>query len=342
MANIVVQRSNNAFIGEIFDPYSMLNMNVLESSPTRWFGMHSGSTFGVFEGSNLTHYPGNVPSGGVINLITYEDRWGAVEISGLSYSAESFFNLMISGGTDRLLADFYGGNDRFQGSSERDNLRAFGGDDSLAGGGGNDVLAGGDGNDTVSGGMGADVIRETAGANYLRGDEGDDSISGGANFDDINGNTGNDTGSGGDGDDWVVGGKDNDSLSGGGGNDLVYGNLGDDTISGDGGNDIVRGGQQNDVLMGGAGDDYISGDRGGDTVSGGAGADIFHTFSEAGIDRVTDFSLAEGDQVQVDPGTQYVVGQVGGDTVVTIVGGGQMVLVGVQMSSLTPGWIFGA
>jgi serralysin len=57
---------------------------------------------------------------------------------------------------------------------------------------------------------------------------------------------------------------------------------------------------------------------------------------------VLDFSLAEGDRVQVDPGTQYAVAQVGADTVISMTGGAQMVLVGVQMSSLTGSWIFGA
>ena len=77
-------------------------------------------------------------------------------------------------------------------------------------------------------------------------------------------------------------------------------------------------------------------------VGGGAGADIFSTHGEAGIDRVTDFSLAEGDRVQLAPGTQYTLAQVGADTVINMTGGGQMTLVGVSMGSLTPGWIFGA
>ena len=108
------------------------------------------------------------------------------------------------------------------------------------------------------------------------------------------------------------------------------------------GNDVVRGGQDNDIVRGGAGNDYVSGDRGSDTVTGGTGADIFHSFGEAGIDRVTDFNLAEGDRVQLDPGTQYTVSQVGSDTVIDMTGGGQMILLGVQMSTLTTGWIFGA
>jgi hypothetical protein len=198
-------------------------------------------------------------------------------------------------------------------------------------------------NSSVAGGAGADTIVGAAGGpDYLRGDDGSDSIQGGSGFDDINGNMGNDSAMGGAGDDWVVGGKDNDVLGGQTGRDLVYGNLGSDTCDGGDGDDIVRGGQDDDVVSGGEGDDFVSGDRGSDTMTGGAGADMFHTFGETGIDRVTDFNLAQGDRVQLDPGTQYTVAQVGADTVISMTGGGQMVLLGVQMTSLTPGWILGS
>ncbi len=91
--------------------------------------------------------------------------------------------------------------------------------------------------------------------------------------------------------------------------DIVWGNLGNDTLDGGAGNDQVRGGQGDDVLYGGPGDDFISGDRGNDTVSGGPGADIFHTSQDAGIDKVMDFNLAEGDRVMLDPGTTYTLRQ---------------------------------
>jgi serralysin len=191
-------------------------------------------------------------------------------------------------------------------------------------------LNGYDGNDTITSGSGSD---------HLRGDAGNDSIVGGAGFDDAHGNAGNDTVSGGQGDDWVVGGKDQDLLWGDDGSDIVYGNLGDDTLDGGAGADIVRGGQANDVVRGGAGADYVSGDMGDDTVTGGFGADLFHTWGGAGFDRVTDFNLAEGDRVMLDPGTIYTTAQVGADVVITMDGGAQMTLVGVQLSSLDGGWI---
>ena len=55
-----------------------------------------------------------------------------------------------------------------------------------------------------------------------------------------------------------------------------------------------------------------------------------------------DFHISEGDRVMLDPGTTYTVSQMGADTVIDMGGGHQMILVGVQMSSLPDGWIFGA
>lgn len=177
-------------------------------------------------------------------------------------------------------------------------------------------------------------------SDYLRGEDGDDVIYGGLAFDDVHGNAGNDTVSGGPGGDWVVGGKDDDRLSGDEGDDIVYGNLGNDTGDGGPGADVVRGGQGDDVLRGGDGADFISGDLGSDTLTGGAGADIFNSFGGAGVDRVLDFNRGEGDRVRLDPGSTYAVSQDGADTVVSISGGATVVLVGIQMSTLTGSWIF--
>jgi hypothetical protein len=207
------------------------------------------------------------------------------------------------------------------------------GDESIVATADNTEIHAGPGNDTI---VGATV------ADYLRGDDGNDSISGGGAFDDINGNAGNDTIHGNAGDDWVVGGKDNDLLFGDAGADIVWGNLGADTLDGGDGNDQIRGGQGDDSLAGGAGNDFISGDRGNDTETGGAGADTFHFSQDAGIDRVLDFNYAEGDRVQLDPGTTYALHQAGADTVIDTGNGNEMILVGVQLSSLASDWIFGA
>jgi Ca2+-binding RTX toxin-like protein len=276
------------------------------------------------------------------------------EITDATRTAGGFFSSLLSGGA-RDSAGYTiangaaieaarggAGDDLLIGNALGNVVAGGAGRDDLFGGSGDDSLDGGAGDDLAYGGLGADTIVDASGVNYLRGDEGNDSIAGGTGFDDINGNMGDDTCVSGGGDDWVVGGKDNDSLSGSAGQNLVYGNLGNDTCEGGDGADTIRGGQDNDVVRGGAGDDFVSGDKGDDTMSGGTGADSFHTFGDAGVDRVLDFSLAEGDRVQLDPGTQFTVSQSGADTVINMTGGGQMILVGVSMSTLTPGWIFGA
>lgn len=226
--------------------------------------------------------------------------------------------------------------------SGNENLRVYAGQtpSSVQSGTANsDGLMGGSTADTIMGALGNDSISGGLGDDYLRGDEGNDIIIGGAGFDDINGNMGNDTASGGLGPDWVVGGKDNDLLRGDEGDDIVYGNLGNDTLDGGTGADIVRGGQGDDIIYGGSGNDWMSGDRGNDTIYGGTGADTFHTFSGAGMDRVMDFNFKEGDHVVLDVGTTYTTSQVGADTVIDMGNGDSMVLVGVDLSSLSGGWI---
>jgi serralysin len=229
-----------------------------------------------------------------------------------------------------------------QGAKIENAIGGFGAD-TINGNALNNAIQGNAGADRVFAGAGNDTIDGGSGASYLRGEEGNDSIVGGSVFDDLQGNMGNDTVSGGVGDDWVVGGKDNDVLSGNEGNDQVYGNLGNDTCVGGSGADTVLGGQAEDILEGEAGDDYMSGDRGDDTITGGAGADRFHSFADAGVDRVLDFNLAEGDVVLLDPGTSWAAAQVGADTVLTLsaagAGGAQVILVGVELSALGEGWV---
>jgi len=205
---------------------------------------------------------------------------------------------------------------------------------------GSDFLVGTLAGGTVMAGGGNDTITADTATNYLRGEDGDDSVVGGGGFDDINGNMGNDTINGGLGDDWVVGGKGDDQQFGYDGDDIVWGNLGNDTLDGGYGADQVRGGQGNDVVNGGPGNDFVSGDRGDDTVTGGSGADRFHDSQDAGIDRVTDFSYAQGDRVMLDPGTTFTASQVGADTVLDMGGGNQMILVGVTLASLPPDYVF--
>jgi Ca2+-binding RTX toxin-like protein len=200
----------------------------------------------------------------------------------------------------------------------------------------------GTGNNTLTGGAGADTITGGPGNNVLRGGAGDDIMNGGPGFNDMNGNMGNDTLHGGVGTNWVVGGQGDDSLVGGGGfQDIVLGNLGNDTLAGGAQANVMRGGQGDDVIAGGPGNDFISGDLGNDTESGGGGADIFHGSQSIGVDQVTDFNYAQGDRVELDPGTTFTVSQIGANTVVQMTGGsGEMILMGVQLSTLPSDWIF--
>ena len=294
----------------------------------------SGFTFGGPNGVLLT--------GGVVTSFSLAASYGRIEITGahadaavlgLSYTLgdNSLGSATLLAGDD-LIEEVVGAAPTSTPNADEVYLaRAWGGDDVMRGGGTRSSFFGGDGNDTLDARAGD--------GNYLRGDAGDDSILGADGFDDINGNMGRDTGHGGNGGDWVVGGRDNDLLYGDAGGDVVDGNLGDDTLSGGDGADIVRGGQGDDVVSGGAGNDYLSGDRGADTVTGGAGADIFHGTSFSGLDRVLDFHISEGDRVLLDPGTPVQLIQAGADTVVDMGGGHQMVLVGVTVASLPPGWL---
>ena len=257
----------------------------------------------------------------------------------------------LAGSAGAYLLNGNAANNRLYGDIGADSLAGGGGADTVLGAKGNDWADGGDGNDllgentdaggddTYWGGAGDDYIADVAGSNYLRGGDGNDAINGGTGFDDINGNMGADTLHGNDGEDWVVGGKDNDLIFGDAAFDIVYGNMGNDTVDGGTGADWVRGGQGDDSVMSGAGDDWLWGDRGNDTISGGAGADLFYSFSGAGIDRITDFSYAEGDRLKLEGSPSRTVTQVGLDVIVDMGNGDQVILVGVSLASLGSGWI---
>jgi beta-glucanase (GH16 family) len=200
-----------------------------------------------------------------------------------------------------------------------------------AGGG---ALDGGAGGDTISG---ADD-----GPNTVRGLGGSDQITGGVLTNYLNGNLGNDT---------LIGrSRVGDSLWGGQGDDVIdatrsaghndmNGNRGSDTLTASAGGDTLHGGQGNDVLHGGAGADQLYGDLGDDILQGGGGGDSFHMVVGGGVDTVVDFHRAEGDRVVIDGGAHADAVQSGGDVLVNLTGGGQLILQGVQLSALDAGWI---
>jgi hypothetical protein len=281
--------------------------------------------------------PGDFNGDGRTDFFVWRGVWNGAENLRIDLGLAPQASQTGGAGVDGMMGGM--GAETFFAGAGDDVVVSGGGADCVNGEAGNDLIATGDGSDTAWGGDGADTIQEASGSNLLRGEAGDDSLSGGSGFDDMHGNMGNDTLRGNDGEDWVVGGKDNDLLFGDAAFDIVYGNMGNDTVDGGAGNDWVRGGQGDDTVMGGTGDDWIWGDRGNDTISGGAGADLFHATSGAGIDRITDFSYAEGDRLKLEGGPSRTVAQVGADVVVDMGNGDQVILVGVSLSSLGEGWI---
>lgn len=161
------------------------------------------------------------------------------------------------------------GDDTIIGGDDDDDIDALDGDDIVYGGAGDDMLRGGDGNDMLYGGSGDDL---------LFGDDGNDML---------------------------YGGPGRDRLYGGAGDDLLFGEGQGDRLFGESGEDVLRGTGGKDRLDGGADDDLLIGNRGRDVLTGGDGADTFvflgarDSRPRSGIDVITDFSLAEGDLIDL-------------------------------------------
>lgn len=113
--------------------------------------------------------------------------------------------LLLAGSASAIVRNGGPGNDRLDGTAERDILRGQQGNDRIFGLGGDDRLAGGTGNDKLKGGPGRDDIV---------GSGGNDRID--AGFDDVR-----DIVLGGLGDD-VIYGSGHDDLDGGEGDDKIY------------------------------------------------------------------------------------------------------------------------
>lgn len=266
---------------------------------------------------------------------------GIEAVQGSSYS-----DTLIGGaGNDTLYGSlvYYSyneGNDYLDGRAGDDYLYGGAGNDTatyLAASGG--VFVNLD-NGQVSGAFGYDTldsIEIVQGSNYndslfgdyygndtLYGNGGDDYIGGGFDGDDyIDGGSGKDTLSGNYGLDTLDGGLGNDSLDGGIGEDFLSDvSGGDDTLIGGSGNDTLYGWSGNDTLTGGEGNDYLDGYSGTqfsvelDALTGGTGADRFGLgyagypvyYQGAGLALITDFSLTEGDKIQLGgSSSQYTI-----------------------------------
>ncbi len=197
---------------------------------------------------------------------------------------------------------------RYNSADQADTINAGAGNDAVFSGAGNDTvrgqggadrIAGMDGDDTLEGGDGGDVIAGNAGRDVLRGEAGDDVLMGGA------------------GDDVMNGGAGADRLYGGAGRDLaswwgsaagVTVNLAAGTASGGdaagdrlSGIEDMRGTRFADRLIGSSGANRLEGWEGNDTLTGGGGADLFvlQGPNDGLADRITDFSQAQGDRIDL-------------------------------------------
>jgi Ca2+-binding RTX toxin-like protein len=173
--------------------------------------------------------------------------------------------------------DTLAGIENLSGSLQADGLRGDAGANTLQGLNGNDILNGRDGSDVLNGGAGADSLDGGNGidtASYFTAPTG------------VAVNLYAGTASGGEAQGDVLSGIEN--LSGS--------HQGDDNLVGDSGVN---------VLQGWNGDDVLTGARGADMLTGGAGADRFlyidvvHSPVGTGADRITDFSHAQGDSIEL-------------------------------------------
>jgi Ca2+-binding RTX toxin-like protein len=227
-----------------------------------------------------------------------------------------------------VAANFVGGIDP-GGSTRGLTLIGTAGGDTLLGGMLDDTLQGLDGDDLLNGNTGNDLLEGGWGNDELRGDEGDDRLDGGEQNDKLYGGNGSDHLVGGSGDDrldevhTLAG---HNLLEGGGGSDTLHaqshgsnvldGGDGDDDLWSGGGNNTLLGGDGNDklrassfwndenvVLDGGAGQDELRISAASASVTmtarGGSGADVFVLEQGDGSVTITDFTAADGDQLDL-------------------------------------------
>ncbi len=104
----------------------------------------------------------------------------------------------------------------------------------------------------------------------------------------------------------------------------------------------ITGGDGDDILAGGAFGDIINGGGGADILTGGGGADVFIVHG-TGTDTITDFSIADGDRIDVTPYLNLrhmtdigpLARQDGADTVIDFGKGDVLTLQNVTLNDLT-------
>ena len=139
----------------------------------------------------------------------------------------------------------------------------------------------------------------------------------------------------------IIGDGGNNILIGTNDADRIDGLGGNDTLKGFGGDDIMNGGDGNDIINAGSGDDIIDGGQGVNTLTGGGGNDIFVVSSQSAYgNTITDFSA--GDRIDLSyfgvsdfASLQFVIGQSGSDTVISLGHYNPITLSGVTAANLT-------
>jgi Ca2+-binding RTX toxin-like protein len=286
MANLVVNAPNGingaGFSIAAMQALAFDNPQIASVTPTFVKVNFDGGLSVEVTGSGMGFGLGGV-TGTATKLVLLQGGSPAVTLSGFSIAASTVYNAVQAGDYQGLAATMFGGADTMTGSQKVDTLLGLGGDDTLSGLGGNDVLGGGDGNDVLRGGAGADT---------LNGGNGTDTVSYYTSSIGVVVNLETGKGSGGEAQ-----------------GDLM---TGIENVSGSQSWDSMIGTTGANVLQGWNGNDYLLGGRGADTLSGGAGADTFlyigtiHSLVGAGADRITDFSHAQGDKIdlaQIDANT---------------------------------------
>lgn len=256
---------------------------------TESYGVNVNLTTG-----ELTNTNGN--TGSIINI---ERVRGTAYADAITGTLEN--NILTGEGGDDTLygmagADLlmgYDGDDILYGGDDNDTSLWVNGikqyDAGLYGGNGNDTLYGGVGNDRLEGDDGNDVLYGQAGIDYMQGGAGTDSASyalaaSGVTLT-LHGGSASNDGDGG-----------TDTLAG---IENVIGSAYADALTGSDLANVIRGGNGNDYIHARAGNDIIAGGSGDDTLYGGDGADNFRFESAGGIDTIFDFSLAQGDVLDI-------------------------------------------
>ncbi|MDZ4778061.1 MAG: hypothetical protein SGJ23_14870, partial [Alphaproteobacteria bacterium] len=125
----------------------------------------------------------------------------------------------------------------------------------------------------------------------------------------------------------------------GGDNDYVYAGTENDYVNGGDGIDTLFGEAGNDTIYGGAGDDYMVAGGGIDTLYGEGGSDRFVFAQQSGTDTIGDFQ--DGlDRIDLSTygGATFAnttIQQSGSNTIITMVGGETITLVGISAATVT-------